>query len=82
LTGTIGFVGLITPHIARAIFGPDHRILVPTSAILGSIMLVMSDAVARTILIPSEIPVGIITSLLGGPFFMYLLASRMKTVSP
>ncbi len=81
LTGTIGFVGLITPHIARAIFGPDHRILVPTSAILGSVMLVISDAVARIILIPSEIPVGIVTSLLGGPFFIYLLASRMRTDS-
>jgi len=81
LTGTIGFVGLITPHIARVIFGPDHRILVPTSAILGSIMLVISDAVARTILSPSEIPVGIVTSLLGGPFFIYLLAGRMKTGS-
>jgi len=79
LTGTIGFVGLMTPHLARTIFGPDHRILVPTSAILGSMTLVISDTIARTILIPSEIPVGIITSLLGGPFFIYLLVSRRKT---
>ncbi|MBL7118460.1 iron ABC transporter permease [Candidatus Bathyarchaeota archaeon] len=79
LTGTIGFVGLMTPHLARTIFGADHRILVPTSAILGSMTLVISDAIARTILIPSEIPVGIITSLLGGPFFIYLLVSRRRT---
>jgi iron complex transport system permease protein len=76
LTGTIGFVGLMTPHLARTIFGSDHRMLIPTSAMLGSIMLVVSDAIARTVLTPSEIPVGIMTSLLGGPFFIYLLAAK------
>ncbi len=79
LTGTIGFVGLMTPHLARSVLGSDHRILVPTSAILGSVMLVVSDAIARTILIPSEIPVGIVTSLLGGPFFIYLLVTGRNT---
>ena len=76
MTGTIGFVGLMTPHLARTIFSSDHRTLIPTSAMLGSIMLVTSDAIARTVLTPSEIPVGIMTSLLGGPFFIYLLATR------
>jgi len=78
LTGTIGFIGLMTPHLARMIMGPDHRTLIPTSAILGSILLVISDALARTVMTPSEIPVGIVTSLLGAPFFIYLLIARQR----
>ncbi|MCX5715891.1 MAG: iron ABC transporter permease [Candidatus Omnitrophica bacterium] len=71
--GLIGFVGLIVPHMARAIVGPKHKALIITAAILGAIFLVLSDAAARTIMKPAEIPIGIITSLLGGPFFLYLL---------
>jgi len=72
-SGVIGFVGLISPHIVRLIIGPGHRYLVPTSAIVGAIFLLFSDTLARTIMAPTEIPVGIITALVGAPFFIYLL---------
>jgi iron complex transport system permease protein len=73
VSGVIGFVGLIIPHIVRRLWGPDHRILLPASALLGAIFLVGADALARTVMPPSELPVGVITSLLGAPFFCYLL---------
>lgn len=75
-SGTIGFVGLIIPHVSRLLFGPDHRILLPTSAFIGAIFLVWSDTLARTIISPAEIPVGVITSFFGAPFFIYLLRTR------
>jgi len=71
--GIIGFVGLIVPHICRIIIGADNRILVPFSAIVGAAFLTFADTIARTILIPTEIPIGIITASFGGPFFIYLL---------
>jgi len=71
--GIIGFVGLIVPHISRLIVGPDNRILVPFSAISGAIFLTFADLLARVILKPIEIPIGIITAAFGGPFFLYLL---------
>ena len=77
-TGIIGFVGLIIPHIMRILVGPDHRILIPTSALAGGIFLVWADTVARTVLSPTEIPVGIITALCGAPFFIYLLQKSKK----
>ncbi|MCJ7727280.1 MAG: iron chelate uptake ABC transporter family permease subunit, partial [Actinobacteria bacterium] len=80
VSGIIGFVGLITPHILRLIVGPDHKILYPTSAVAGGIVLLMSDTLARTILMPREIPVGIITSIVGVPFFLYLLVKSKKQV--
>jgi iron complex transport system permease protein len=80
ISGIIGFVGLITPHILRLIVGPDHKILYPTSAVAGGIVLLMSDTLARTILMPREIPVGIITSIVGVPFFLYLLVKSKKQV--
>ncbi len=73
VSGTIGFVGLMVPHMARRIFGPDHRILIPCSALMGAILMIAADALARTLMAPSEIPVGVITALLGAPFFLYLL---------
>ena len=76
VSGIIGFVGLIVPHMVRMIFGPDNRILIPVSAITGAILLVFSDTIARTLLSPVELPVGIITALLGAPFFCYLLRKR------
>jgi len=76
VSGIIGFVGLIIPHIIRMILGPDHKILLPASALVGGIFLVSCDTIARTIISPVEIPVGIITALFGGPFFIYLLKTR------
>ena len=73
LSGPIGFVGLIVPHIVRLIVGPDLRILLPASMFFGASFLIMCDTLARTIIAPTEIPVGIITAMLGGPFFVWLL---------
>jgi iron complex transport system permease protein len=75
-SGPIGFVGLIVPHTVRLIAGPDHRVLIPASFFLGSAFLVLCDTGARTIFAPSEIPVGVITALLGGPFFIFLLKRK------
>jgi iron complex transport system permease protein len=75
-SGIIGFVGLIVPHLMRMILGPDHRLLIPASALGGAIFLVAADTVARTIISPSELPVGVITAFLGAPFFIYLLKTR------
>ncbi|MFZ5833464.1 MAG: FecCD family ABC transporter permease [Planctomycetota bacterium] len=75
--GPIGFVGLMAPHICRLLLGPEHRGLVPASLLFGGTFLVLCDALARVLLAPAEIPVGIITALLGGPFFLWLLLRRM-----
>jgi len=74
--GLIGFVGLIIPHSVRLIFGPDHRLLIPSAALLGASFLIASDTLARTLLAPVELPVGVITAAFGGPFFIYLLKTR------
>jgi iron complex transport system permease protein len=74
--GLIGFVGLIVPHSVRLIFGPDHRLLIPSSALVGASFLIASDTFARTLLAPVELPVGVITAAFGGPFFIYLLKTR------
>jgi len=74
--GLIGFVGLIVPHSVRLLFGPDHRLLLPCSAILGASFLIASDTIARTLLGPVELPVGVVTAAFGGPFFIYLLRTR------
>jgi iron complex transport system permease protein len=78
VSGIIGFVGLIIPHIIRIITGPDHRTLIPNSMLAGGIFLLLSDTLARTVLSPTEIPVGIITSLAGAPYFLLLLYQRRK----
>jgi iron complex transport system permease protein len=75
-SGLIGFIGLMVPHIMRLLVGPDHRRLLPASALFGALLLLLADTVARTVMAPSEIPVGIITAATGGPFFLYLLRSR------
>jgi iron complex transport system permease protein len=78
VAGLIGFVGLMTPHIVRFLLGPDHRRLIPASLLTGAIVLVLADVVARVVLRPIEIPVGIVTAVLGGPFFIWLLARRTR----
>ena len=73
VAGLIGFVGLMVPHMVRLTLGPDHRVLLPASMLGGAIALVLADLIARTVLAPVEIPVGIVTALIGGPFFLWLL---------
>ncbi len=73
MTGIIGFVGLVVPHILRLFFGPDHRWLLPASALLGASLLLWADLLARTVVTPAELPIGIITSMIGGPFFLWIL---------
>ena len=74
--GPIGFVGIIIPHLVRLLVGPDHRLVLPASALFGAAFLTGCDVVARTILAPVELPVGIITALIGGPFFLWLLIKK------
>lgn len=78
VSGSIGFVGLIVPHIMRLLVGPDHRVLLPSSALGGAIFLVACDVIARVVFIPKELGVGIVTSLLGAPYFIYLLVKAKK----
>ena len=75
-SGLIGFVGLIIPHLGRMVLGSDHRLLMPVSALGGAVFLIAADTVARTIISPSELPVGVITAFIGAPFFIYLLKTR------
>ena len=76
VSGSIGFIGLVIPHITRMLVGPDHRKLLPFAAIFGGLFMMVSDDLARFLLSPLEIPVGIITSLAGGPYFIYLLRKK------
>lgn len=78
-TGMIGFVGLVVPHLLRLAFGPDHRLVLPGSALLGGALLVLADLGARTLAAPAELPIGVLTSLVGGPFFLILLLQRRRT---
>ena len=80
VSGVIGFVGLIVPHAVRLVWGPDHRFLVPMSALVGAIFMILADGVARTLLSPSELPVGVVTAFCGAPFFLYLLRQRKQLV--
>lgn len=79
LAGPIGFVGLLVPHALRAVVGPDHRLLVPLSALGGAALLCACDTVAHLALAPAELPVGVVTAVLGGPFFLYLLVRHKGT---
>lgn len=76
MAGTIAFVGLVVPHMLRLVIGPDHRFLLPCSALAGAILLLLADVVARTLLAPAELPVGLVTALVGAPFFISLLRQR------
>lgn len=78
--GMIGFVGLVAPHLIRLSLGADHHFLLPASAVLGGVLLVLADVLARTIVSPAELPIGILTALIGGPFFIYLLLQQRERV--
>jgi iron complex transport system permease protein len=78
VSGLIGFVGLMTPHMVRLALGPRHRLLLPASVLAGAIVLVVADLLARIILAPVEIPVGIVTALAGGPFFLWILLRKER----
>ncbi len=80
LGGLISFVGLIVPHMMRMILGPDHVRLLPATALAGGIFLLVADTVARTMIAPSELPVGVLTAFIGGPFFLYLLRQAKREV--
>jgi len=76
LAGSIGFVGLVVPHLLRLLLGNDHRLLLPAAVLLGGGLLVLADTLARTIIAPQQLPVGVLTALLGVPIFLYLLQRR------
>lgn len=76
LTGVVGFVGLVSPHIVRLIGGSDHRFVMPGSALLGALIVTLADVVARTLVAPAELPIGVVTSAIGAPFFFWLLRYR------
>jgi iron complex transport system permease protein len=81
ISGLVGFVGLVMPHVMRLILGPDHRLLLPASALAGGAFLVIADLLARTLLAPVEIPVGVITAIIGAPIFIYLLRRTRREYS-
>ena len=76
VSGGIGFVGIVVPHLLRLVIGPDHRYLLPASALLGASFLLMADAVSRVIVAPAELPIGIVTAAVGGPFFLWILLRK------
>lgn len=78
LTGVIGFIGLVVPHLVRLVTGPDHRLVLPASVLAGSALLLIADLFARTVVLPAELPIGILTACVGGPFFLWLLLRRRR----
>ncbi len=80
VSGGIGFVGIVVPHLLRLLIGPDNRYLLPASALLGAALLLLADAVARTIVAPAELPIGIVTALAGAPFFLWILLRKRGIV--
>lgn len=76
VSGGIGFVGIVVPHLLRLVIGPDNRYLIPSSAVLGGALMVLADAISRTVVAPAELPIGIITAIVGGPFFLWILLRR------
>jgi iron complex transport system permease protein len=78
VSGSIGYVGLLVPHVIRMIFGSDYRLLIPATAIGGAIAIVFADTLARMVVAPTELPVGAMTALAGAPVFIYLLRRRMR----
>ena len=79
-TGTIGFIGLVAPHVARIFIGSDNRYLIPASAAFGALLLLVSDYIGRTVISPSVLEVGVVTAFIGGPMFLYLIMRQRKEV--
>ncbi|HAT1616053.1 TPA: iron ABC transporter permease, partial [Raoultella ornithinolytica] len=79
ISGVIGFIGLVVPHLIRMWLGPDHRALVPGSLLAGAILLLLADTLARTVAAPAEMPVGLLTSMLGAPWFLWLIFRQQRT---
>ena len=79
LSGMIGFVGLVVPHLTRILGGVNHSFLLPSSALMGAILMVLADLFARTMIKPAELPVGLITSAIGSPFFLWLIFRIRKS---
>jgi iron complex transport system permease protein len=80
VSGVIGFVGLVAPHLVRLLLGPDHRWVLPGSAMMGGILVVLSDSIARVLVAPAELPIGLVMAAIGGPFFLALLLQRRNRV--
>ncbi|WP_112810638.1 FecCD family ABC transporter permease [Ensifer sp.] len=80
VSGGIGFVGIVVPHLLRLVIGPDHRYLIPASALLGGTLLILADMIARTIASPAELPIGIVTAFIGAPFFLWILLRGRTTM--
>jgi heme transport system permease protein len=82
ISGVIGFVGLIVPHLLRLLIGPRHDLLLPAAALMGAALLVVADTFARTLAAPAELPIGIVTAVIGAPFFLYLLMRQRALLGP
>ncbi len=80
VSGGIGFVGIVVPHLLRLASGPDHRALLPNAALLGAALLILADVISRTIMAPAELPIGIVTAVLGAPVFLWILLRRRGLV--
>jgi iron complex transport system permease protein len=82
VSGVIGFVGIVVPHLLRLVLGPGHRVLLPASACFGAILLLCADTFARVLAAPAELPIGIVTAAIGAPFFLVLLLKQRALVGP
>jgi iron complex transport system permease protein len=80
VSGVIGFVGLVAPHLVRLLTGPDHRWVLPLSAVMGALLVVASDIFARLLIAPAELPIGLMMASIGGPFFLWLLLQQRARV--
>ena len=78
--GMIGFIGLVTPHLVRLFIGPKHTYLIPGSALLGAILLILSDLISKIVIAPAQLPVGVVTSLIGAPFFIFLIIKQKSKI--
>ncbi|MGB0967370.1 MAG: iron chelate uptake ABC transporter family permease subunit, partial [Halocynthiibacter sp.] len=76
VSGGIGFIGIVVPHLLRLSIGPDHRYLLPNAALLGAILLLIADMISRVVIAPAELPIGIVTAVLGAPVFLWILLRR------